>query len=163
MKNLVLVLTLAALLVAPAAASAASTPAPAFTLPTIAGSSISLAGLSGKAVYLDFFASWCPPCNAEAPAVSALAKQYASSGLTVVAIDENENAAAAAAFAKKYGFSFSVALDNSGSVGDEYAVDAIPVSVFIDRNGTVREIETGELSSAQIQAGIRSILGTGTV
>jgi peroxiredoxin len=163
MKNFALVLTLGALLAAPAAVWAANAQAaPAFNLTTIAGSSVSLASLSGKPVYLNFFATWCPPCNDEAPAVSALAKQYAPAGLAVIGIDEEDGSASVAAFAKKYGFTFPVALDNSGGVGDEYGVDAIPVSVFIDRTGAVKEFETGELTSAQIQAGIASILRSGT-
>lgn len=160
MKRLVSALVLSALLI-PTTAFALperGDVAPALQLPTATGSSVSLAGLQGKPVYLSFFATWCGPCNDEAPALEAVAKRYQTSGLTVVGVDEEESAARAQAFAAKYGLTYPIALDTSGSTGDRFGVDATPTNVFIGRHGEVSAVVVGEMTPAQIDAAVKKLL-----
>ncbi|HZW54374.1 MAG TPA: TlpA disulfide reductase family protein, partial [Candidatus Elarobacter sp.] len=99
----------------------AGKPAPGFTLPSPSGKPVSLDALKGKPVYVNFFASWCGPCNAEAPSIGKLRAQYAKRGLQVVGIDELDAPGQGAAFQKKYGNPYGlVALDDNGSVGKTY-------------------------------------------
>lgn len=131
--------------------------APSWSEPTSGGGTISMDSLRGKPVYLNFFATWCPPCNEEAPDVNALQKQYAARGLQVVGIDELEDAKKAAQFVKKYGLVYPAVVDD-GTLQSEYSVNGLPVHVFIDRSGVIRKIVQGEMSKKEITAAILSIL-----
>jgi len=146
----------------PAAALAipqAGKPAPAFSLPSPGGKTVSLDGLRGKPVYVNFYASWCGPCNAEAPSIGKLRTQYAKSGLQVVGVDELDDANAGVAFARKYGNPYTfVAFDGDGKVGKTYGAIAMPVHVFIDRRGIVTTFRVGEMSPAEIEAAIKADL-----
>ncbi|HLI97709.1 MAG TPA: TlpA disulfide reductase family protein [Candidatus Baltobacteraceae bacterium] len=132
-------------------------PAPQWSEPTSSGSTLSLASLRGKAVYLNFFATWCPPCNEEAPEINALQRQYAGRGLQIVGVDELENAAKAGQFVRKYGLVYPAVVDN-GTLQSQYNVNGLPVHVFIDRGGVIRKIVIGEMSKAQIASAIQAII-----
>jgi cytochrome c biogenesis protein CcmG/thiol:disulfide interchange protein DsbE len=132
-------------------------PAPQWSEPTANGSTFSLASLRGKPVYLNFFATWCEPCNEEAPYINALQKQFAARGLQVVGIDELENAKAAQRFVRKYDLVYPTVVDE-GTLQGQYSVNGLPVHVFIDRGGIVRKIVAGQMSKSDIAGAIRSIL-----
>jgi cytochrome c biogenesis protein CcmG/thiol:disulfide interchange protein DsbE len=143
----------------PLAASAALRPgdaAPAFTLPRDTSGKLALSSLHGKPVYLNFFASWCAPCNEEAPSVVLLNKKYAPKGLVVLGVDEQEDAKKAQGFASKYKIPFGVVLDD-GPVGKDYGVIALPVHVFIDRSGKISTYRLGEMSPSEIEDAIKKI------
>jgi len=131
--------------------------APDWKDPLVGGGSLSMAQLRGKPVFLDFFATWCPPCNEEAPEVNAAYKAYASRGLQVVGVDVQENATKAKAFVDQHQLTYPAVVD-SGALSDEYSINGMPVAVFIDKNGVVRRIEIGELSSEKLDADIKAIL-----
>jgi cytochrome c biogenesis protein CcmG, thiol:disulfide interchange protein DsbE len=153
----------AALALFPAAALAipqAGKPAPAFSLPSPDGKkTVSLEALKGKPVYVNFFASWCGPCNDEASSIGKLRAQYAKRGLQVVGIDELDPPGQGAAFQKKYNNPYSlVAIDDNGSVGKQYNTIAMPVHVFIDRRGIVRTFRLGQMSPAEIETAIKDVV-----
>lgn len=158
-------LALTALLASCAASSgapkvaAAGKPAPAFTEKEADGSTLTLAALQGKAIYLNFFASWCGPCNVEAPDINALQKKYASRGVQVVGVDVLESAKKAQGFIAQHHLVYPAVVDD-GTLRDQYSINGLPVHVFIDRSGIVRKIEIGELSKTEMEADIRSLLGS---
>jgi cytochrome c biogenesis protein CcmG/thiol:disulfide interchange protein DsbE len=131
--------------------------APAFTEPTTGGGALSLSSLRGKAVYLNFFASWCEPCNDEAPYINDIAKRYAPQGLQVVGVDELENDSSARAFVKKYNLVYPAVIDE-GALQTQYEINGLPDHVFIDKRGVVRKIVVGEMSKAEIVAQVVSLL-----
>lgn len=155
----------AALLMAACDGSGANTsiakegaPAPPWSLRSNFGVTLSQANLKGQAVYLNFFATWCPPCNAEAPSIEALYKKYSKSGLVVVGVDEQETTAKAELFRKEHKLTYPTVVDNSSVLRDAYAVNGLPVHVFIGRDGVVKQIVTGEMDPPAIEAAIKSIL-----
>lgn len=132
--------------------------APDWSDPLVKSSgSLTMAQLRGKPVFMDFFATWCPPCNAEAPMVNAAYKQYAAQGLQVIGVDVQENAQKAKQFVDQHQLAYPAVVD-SGTLSDEYRINGMPVGVFIDKNGVVRKIEVGQLSPEQLNADIKSIL-----
>jgi cytochrome c biogenesis protein CcmG/thiol:disulfide interchange protein DsbE len=153
----------AALSLVPAAALAVprvGQPAPALSLPSPDGkSTVSLAGLRGKPVYVNFFASWCGPCNVEAPSIAQLRGKYAKRGLQVLGIDELDPPGKATDFQKKYGAPYTlVGVDESGATGRTFGTVAMPVHVFIDRKGVVRIFRIGEMNAGEIETAIKTTL-----
>ena len=132
---------------------------PPFSLPSPGGKPVALDALRGKPVYLNFFASWCGPCNAEAPSIGKLRAQYAKRGLQVLGIDELDASGQAQAFQKKYANPYGlVAVDEDGAVGKKYGAIAMPVHVFIDRRGIVKTFRLGEMNPAEIETAIKDAL-----
>ena len=132
-------------------------PAPAFSQRQLSGRPLSLGALHGRVVYLNFFATWCPPCNEEAPAIEALSRRYAGRGLAVVGVDVLENAQKAASFARAHRLTYPVLVDD-GAMTDRYGVNGLPVHVFIDRSGVVRRIVFGEMSTPEIRSAVDRLL-----
>ena len=115
-----------------------STQAPNFTLETLDGKNMSLADLRGKAVLLNFWATWCGPCKIETPWLVELQKEYGSQGLQVVGIAMDDSGKEdIEKFAKDMGVNYPVLLGKE-AVGDAYGgVPALPESFFIGRNGKI--------------------------
>jgi cytochrome c biogenesis protein CcmG/thiol:disulfide interchange protein DsbE len=133
--------------------------APPFTLGTADGKSIAVAGLKGKPVYLNFFATWCGPCRVETPAIVKLSKKYAAKGLRVVGIDVGENAGKAQGFAKDYGVPYTLAIDPDSTTRASYGGGLyFPLHVFIDAKGVVKMYHPGEMSDGDIEAAIAAIM-----
>jgi len=131
--------------------------APNWTEPTASGDKLALSSLRGQPVYLNFFATWCPPCNEEAPYINELQKRYASRGLRVVGVDELESAKKAQQFVKKYGLVYPAVVDD-GTLQGQYSVNGLPVHVFIGRDGIVKKIVVGEMDRSDILAAVQTIL-----
>lgn len=122
--------------------AAAAETAPNFALPTDHGT-LKLADLKGKVVYLDFWASWCPPCRKSFPWMNEMEQRYGRHGLTVVAINLDKDRDLAAKFLSEVPADFTIAYDSEGSVADSYHVPGMPSSFIIDRNGKIQSIHIG--------------------
>ena len=103
------------------------------------------------------FASWCSPCAEETPWVVGFYKKYRSRGLVTLGINELENSRKALDFAKQHGITYPVLVDD-GAMGKDYGVIAMPVHVFIDRQGKVSAFRLGEMTPGEIEAAIKKIL-----
>jgi len=132
-------------------------PAPDWTQPLSTGGTLTLSSLRGKPVYLNFFATWCPPCKDEAPFINKMQQQYASRGLHVVGVDELESAAQAESFRKQFHLVYPAVVDG-GTLQGQYLVNGLPVHVFIGRDGVIRKMVAGEMAHAEIQKAVQSIL-----
>jgi thiol-disulfide isomerase/thioredoxin len=114
-----------------------SVPIMDFTLPTLDGKNVTLSALKGSVVFLNFWATWCPPCRAEMPSMEVLYQRYRGKGLVFLAVDIGEERGDVAEFMDTLGLSFPAALDSSGSVGGRYGVRGIPTTFIIDRQGQI--------------------------
>lgn len=131
--------------------------APAWSLPLSTGGTLTSASLRGKPVYLNFFATWCPPCNDEAPTIDKLAHKYKSAGLVVVGVDEAETAAKAQLFRTEHQLSYPAVVDG-GVLRDAYSVNGLPVHAFIGRDGKLENLVIGEMDPSEIEAAIEKIV-----
>ncbi len=146
--------------------------APAFTLKDTDGKKVSLADYKGKAVVVDFWATWCAPCKVEIPWLTKLHDQYASQGLVVLGISEDDldldDKAALfkqkreiAESATKLGINYPVLIDDA-KVADPYGgVDALPTTFYVDRSGKVVAATIGLVDRDEIEANIKKALGSG--
>lgn len=126
--------------------------APDFTLPTLQADSVSLSGLRGKTVLVNFWASWCGPCRDEMPALQALQTGRRADNLVVVAINWGEDADTARRFAVQLGLTYTIALDVDQAVGRRYLTYALPVSYWIDRQGAVVDRVVGAMTPEVMSA-----------
>jgi thiol-disulfide isomerase/thioredoxin len=115
-------------------ASRAATPAP---LPA------ELSALQGRVIYLDFWASWCTPCRQSFPWMQALQTEYASRGLTVIAVNLDQDRAAADTFLQRFHPGFQIHFDPQGRWAEQFGVKGMPTSVVIDRHGVPRFTHSG--------------------
>ena len=130
-----------------------------FQLTDLAGEPVRLSDLRGKGVWLNFFASWCPPCQAETPVVRDVAAAYADRGLVVVGISVQETSAAnVAAYAAKYQLGYRIAADVTGEIYRLYRPPGIPTSIFIGPDGAVRSFVLAPLSQTGAIAQVEAIL-----
>lgn len=110
-------------------------PAPDFTLEDLSGKRVSLRGLRGKVVFLNFWATWCIPCRQEMPTMEKLHREFKEHGLEVVAVNFREAKKEVRKFFDELGLTFTALLDKDGKVSEEYGAWSIPLSYFINRKG----------------------------
>jgi len=140
-------------------------PAPALVVPQVGGggATIDLASLKGKPVWVNFMATWCPPCQDEFPLMNGFAARYAADGLVVLAIDVKEDEGTVAAFAESLGATFPLGLDTTGAAQEEWDALALPVHFWVDADGIVRDGALGGIGPDIMADGLRSIMPGVTV
>ena len=138
-------------------------PAPALVVPQVGGGTIDLANLRGKPVWVNFMATWCPPCVDEFPLMNGFAARYANDGLVVLAIDVEEEESVVTAFAQGLGATFPLGLDRDGSAAERWGAIALPVHFWIDKDGIVRDGALGGIGPDIMARGLTAILPGVTV
>jgi cytochrome c biogenesis protein CcmG/thiol:disulfide interchange protein DsbE len=126
--------------------------APPFTVTLFDGKQLSLADLRGKVVFLNFWASWCPPCRAEARDLEAAWKRYKDQNVVFLGIDIQDTEKAALAFLKEFEITYPNGRDASGKVSIDYGVWGIPETFFIDPEGRITYKHVGDLGSTIINS-----------
>lgn len=130
-----------------------------FQLTDLDGRPIRLADLRGKVVWINFFATWCPPCQQETPILRTLAERYRERGLEIIGISVQETSPAdVTAYAKRYQLPYTIGFDASGHVFRAYRVYALPTQFVIDRQGVIRQVVNGPVDEAGAAALIESML-----
>ncbi|RME76465.1 MAG: TlpA family protein disulfide reductase [Chloroflexi bacterium] len=132
--------------------------APDFTLYSPDGQSVSLNDYAGKVILVNHWATWCPPCKAEMPALNAFYEDYKDRGFVVLAVNSQEDAATVKSFIQANGFTFPVVLDTRGQVGTIYRVRGLPTSFIIDRNGVIQYIHSGAITYEQLEKIVQPLL-----
>jgi thiol-disulfide isomerase/thioredoxin len=118
---------------------------PALALPSIDGTSWSLAAMRGQVVVINFWASWCEPCREEMPSLELLATLYQARGLRVVAVNFRETDAAVQRFVQQTGLDLPVARDRDGAAAQAFGVRVFPTTIVIGRNGRAAFSVVGEV------------------
>lgn len=124
---------------------------PAFALPGLRGETVRLADYHGKVVLVNFWATWCPPCKAEMPALQKVYDRHRAKGFEIVGIDQAEGPAVVEPFVKERNFTWTFALDLDGAFSRDLQVLGIPMSFLVDRDGKVLYIWSGALDEASLE------------
>jgi len=139
-------------------------PAPDFTLQSLDGQTMRLSDFRGKAVLLNFWATWCAPCKIEMPWFVELQKQYAAQGLQIIGVAmDDASTKDIADFAKEMGVNYPVLLGKE-AVGDAYGgVQFLPENFYIDRNGKIVSRAFGLKGRGEIEDEIKKIIASNAV
>jgi peroxiredoxin len=132
-------------------------PAPQVDLETLDGKRVTFADYRGRPVWVNFFATWCPPCKEELPEIERRYQRAHAGGLVVLGVDQQETPRLIKPFAARFGLRYPVLID-SGQGAISYNLIALPTSVFIDRGGVVRFIQIGEMTPMLMDAALAKIL-----
>ncbi len=147
----------------PAAAKLRGMDAPDFTLPVVYGglpdSRVHLSDLRGKAVVLDFWASWCGVCRSQAPILDGVARQLQAENVIVIGINTGDRPDQAVAFARSRSLSYASLLDD-GSVAAAYRANALPTLVVVSPSGKIAEVRQGLVRAAELERLLRGALSS---
>ena len=135
--------------------------APDFTLDLVGGGQVTLSELRGKVTLINLWATWCPPCRSEMPAIQQVYEANRERGLEVLAINMTyqDSEIAAVEFVREHGLTFPILLDRTGTVGYQYQLRSLPTTFFVDQQGVIRQVILGgPMSEITLQTAIESIL-----
>jgi cytochrome c biogenesis protein CcmG/thiol:disulfide interchange protein DsbE len=153
------VLTLAAAFPAGAQRPGPGTPAPDFTLRALDSTTVRLAAFRGHPVIINFWATYCPPCIQEMPALGDRFRARRADSLVVLAINSgDEKERAIRRFTADMALPFPVLLDPGAKTADAYDVRGLPVTLFVDTAGVVRYRRDGPIQPGQLDAGLQAVI-----
>ena len=136
--------------------------APDFTLDTLDGSRITLSELRGQIVVINIWATWCPPCRAETPALEKSYEQYKDSGVVILGVDlaNQDSLSDVQAFVREFSLTYPILLDRDGNVSHTlYQIKGLPSTFFVNREGIIRTaVVGGPMSEAFIRSKIEALL-----
>jgi len=136
------------------------TPADDFTLKNLEGNQVTLRDFRGKVVFLNFWATWCPPCRLEMPTMEELHQEFGNQGLAILAVNYREGPEEIKAFFKEHRLTFTALLDPEGKIFDLYRAWSLPTTLFINKNGEIvgRVVGYRDWHSEQARAFFRQLL-----
>jgi peroxiredoxin len=138
--------------------------APDFSLRTVEGKKLSLSDYKGKAVLINFWATWCAPCKIEMPWLVALRTQYAPQGFEILGVSEDDAdtpRAKLAKFGQEQGLNYPLLLGDDAVSRKYGGVEFLPTSYFVGRDGKIVAETAGLVSKAEVEASIKKALATG--
>ncbi len=121
-------------------------PAPDFTLTTLDGDSLTLSDYQGQVVLVNFWASWCPPCNAEVDDLNAYYEAHKDEGFIVIGVNVEDTPEDAQAFVERHGVTFPVVRDPDDTVAGQYNVIGLPSSYFVNQEGEIFGFQAGTVT-----------------
>jgi len=141
--------------------SIVSTDGSTFQLNDLDGRPIRLADFRGHLVWLNFWASWCPPCQYETPILRSIDTAYRARGLAIVGVQVQQTVDDGRRYATTYDLGYRIGADVAGDIYRLYKVFALPTQFFIGPDGVVRQVVNGPLDQATAQALVESLLPVG--
>lgn len=140
----------------------AKQPAPNLTLKKLDDSSFNLSDLKGDVVYVDFWATWCPPCRKSFPWMEQMHQKYSDLGFKVVAISTDVKREVVNQFLEKLTANFIIAHDPTGDSASKFKVEGMPSSYLIDRKGNIRLVHAGfnDKDKSKLEAAIKKLIAS---
>lgn len=128
-----------------------------FKLKDLDGKEVSLNDFKGKKVFLNFWASWCPPCKAEMPDIEKVYQETKDSDLVILAVNVGESRDTAKSFLDDNNYNFAALLDSDQSVARQYNITGIPTSYFIDTEGNIVKTKIGPMTLEEMKSYISEL------
>lgn len=139
-------------------------PAPPFTLALFDGRQVSSADLKGKVVFLNFWASWCPPCRAEARLLEAAWQKYKGQDVVFLGVNIQDREESAREFLQEFGVTYPNGIDRGSKIAINYGVWGLPETFFIDREGRITYKHIGALGwntlTAKLEEALQGVVST---
>lgn len=138
--------------------------APDFTLDTLDGGQVTLSELRGKIVIINLWATWCPPCRAETPALEKSYEQYKDSGVVLLGVNltDQDSVSEVESFVQEFKLTYPILLDRDGSVSTLYQLRGLPTTYFVNRAGIIRTVVVGgPMSETFILSKIEALIQEG--
>lgn len=132
--------------------------APDFTIKLLQGGSFTLSEQRGKGVIVNFWATYCPPCIREMPAIERQYQKYKEQGLVVIGVNTGEGRVTVQGYVNRLGVTYPIGLDPNFEVTNLYKTDPLPRTIFIDPEGKVKNVILGEMKETTIEENIAQIL-----
>ncbi len=132
-------------------------PAPDFSYTLLDGSTHKLSDLQGKKVMINFWATWCPPCNAEMPDIQEASEKFADEGFVVLAVSQDIETELIPPFAQKFNLTFPLIADPRQQIGSTYGVRGMPSSYFLNTDGTIHSMVQGMVNVDIIEQTLENI------
>lgn len=133
-------------------------PAPDFTLTTFKGTKISLGGLRGKPVVINFWASWCPPCRIEARLLESTWRAYKNRGVFFIGVDIQDRLEDALNYIREFDITYPNGPDPTGEISIDYGVSGLPVTFFVSRKGQIVRRWVGAIEKSVLISAIEEIM-----
>lgn len=127
-------------------------PAPAFTLTDLNGNEITLSGLNDKVIFLNFWATWCPPCREEIPGFIEVFSKYKDKGMEIIGVSVDRNGVdKVRSFVQDLGINYPVAMETSQITNDYKPGRYIPTTIVIDKKGKIRHKHVGYMDKTALE------------
>ena len=133
-------------------------PAPEFVKEGLDGEVVSLSGLRGKVVMLDFWSSWCPPCRKEAPALAQVYREYQDRNVEFVGLAIWDRQGKVDDYVQEFGVSYPNLIDDKGQIAIDYGVRGIPEKFFIDADGNLVRKFVGPMDEDDLRTALDALL-----
>jgi len=135
--------------------------APDFKVRGLDGKTYQLSDFRGQPVWINFWATWCPPCRAENPDIEAVYGQYKDAGLVVLGLNMGEDDSTVKGYVERSGLTYTIGMDQTTDIAASYRIVGIPTHFFVDRDGILREIRIGGMSKKSMEKKIQSLVQPG--
>jgi thiol-disulfide isomerase/thioredoxin len=126
-------------------------PAPEFAVTDLTGTELKLSAFHGKTVLLDFWATWCPPCREDAPALAKLYKKYGGKELEILGISVSEDRQIVEKFLKGHQGGYPIVLTTENDLSRPYEIGVFPTYMVIDKNGILAAVVEGEKGLGELR------------